>query len=154
MDFQLNLESESVGQAHPARPITIEPQASVRTALRTLAEHRTGAVLICRDKRLLGIFTERDALRLMATNANLDAPIEEHMRKEPITLAPSATLGQAVQQMSAGKIRRLPIVDSQGIPVGMLKVSGLLRYLVEHFPKVVYTLPPAPHHKTKDREGA
>jgi CBS domain-containing protein len=154
VDFQLNLESEPISQAHPARPTTLEPQATVRTALRTLAEQRTGALLICRDKRLLGIFTERDALRLMATNADLDAPLEEHMRKEPITLGPSATLAQAVKQMSEGKIRRLPIVDSQGIPVGMLKVSGIVRYLVEHFPKVVYTLPPAPHHKTKDREGA
>ena len=37
---------------------------------------------------------------------------------------------------------------------GVLKVSGILHYLVEHFPKVVYTLPPEPHHKTAAREGA
>jgi hypothetical protein len=36
----------------------------------------------------------------------------------------------------------------------MLKVAGILNYLVEHFPKVVYTLPPDPHYKPNDREGA
>lgn len=154
MDFQLNLESEPVSQAHAARPILLEPTATVRTALRTLAEQRTGAVLVCRDKRLIGIFTERDALRVLACNANLDAPLEEHMRKDPVTLSASSTLGQAVERMSEGGFRRLPIVDAQDHPVGMLKVSSILRHLVEHFPKVVYTLPPAPHHKTKDREGA
>ena len=33
-------------------------------------------------------------------------------------------------------------------------INGLLHYLVEHFPKVVHTLPPAPHYKSADREGA
>jgi hypothetical protein len=56
--------------------------------------------------------------------------------------------------MSVGGFRRLPIVDDQGNVEGVLKVSGLLHYLVEHFPKVVYTLPPEPHYKTAAREGA
>lgn len=154
MDFQLNFESEPVGQAYPAKPLVVSPETTVRAALRTLAEQRTGAVLICRDKRLVGIFTERDALRLLADGANLDVAIEQYMRKEPLTLSAGATVGEAVTRMSEGGIRRLPIVDQQGSPVGFLKVSGILRYMVEHFPKVVYTLPPAPHHKTKDREGA
>jgi hypothetical protein len=63
-------------------------------------------------------------------------------------------VGKAIGLMSAGGFRRLPIVDDQGKPVGLLKVSGILHYLVEHFPKVVYTLPPAPHHKMGEREGA
>ena len=37
---------------------------------------------------------------------------------------------------------------------GNLSASSILHYLVQHFPKVVYTLPPAPHHKTQEREGA
>ena len=56
--------------------------------------------------------------------------------------------------MSVGGFRRLPIVDNQGNVEGLLKVSGLLHYLVEHFPNVVHTLPPEPHYKSADREGA
>ena len=125
----------------------------MRTALRAMAEQRTGALLVCRDKKLVGIFTERDALRLLANNTNLDAPLEQHMTADPVVLGPAGTVGEAVEQMAEGGIRRLPIVDSQGVPTGLLKVSGILRYMVEHFPKVVYTLPPTPHYKPKDRDG-
>jgi hypothetical protein len=56
--------------------------------------------------------------------------------------------------MSFGGYRRLPIVDDKGRPTGLLKVPGILHYLVEHFPNVVYNLPPTPHHSTQEREGA
>jgi hypothetical protein len=56
--------------------------------------------------------------------------------------------------MSKGGYRRLPIVDEAGKPTGILRVKGILRYLVEHFPAVVYNLPPEPHQTTQQREGA
>jgi len=119
-----------------------------------LQQHKTGAALICHEGRLVGIFTERDALKILAAGSNLDVPVSTVMMADPITLRPKDTVGKAISLMSAGGFRRLPIVDAAGKPTGLLKVTGILRYLVEHFPKVVYTLPPAPHHKTSEREGA
>jgi hypothetical protein len=72
----------------------------------------------------------------------------------PVALSISDTVGCAIQKMSSGGYRRLPIVDDEGRPVGLLKVSGILHYLVEHVSKVVYTLPPEPHYSTQQREGA
>jgi predicted transcriptional regulator len=80
--------------------------------------------------------------------------VADVMIRNPVTLRKSDTVGRAIGLMSAGGFRRLPIVDEQGQIQGVLKVSGILHYLVEHFPKVVYTLPPEPHHKTVTREGA
>jgi CBS domain-containing protein len=110
--------------------------------------------MVCRDMKLLGIFTERDALRLLADGANLDQPVAAVMVRDPVTLRTDETVGKAIGLMAAGGCRRLPVVDAHGRVTGVLKVSGILRYLVEHFPKTVYTLPPAPHHKTVQREGA
>jgi CBS domain-containing protein len=76
------------------------------------------------------------------------------MVKNPVALRPTDTVAHAIGLMSAGGFRRLPIVAADGKVTGLLKVSSILRYLVEHFPKVVYTLPPEPHHKTGTREGA
>ena len=76
------------------------------------------------------------------------------MARNPVTLHKDDTVGKAIALMSAGGFRRLPLVDEDGKVTGLVKVSGILHYLVEHFPKVVYTLPPAPHHKTTTREGA
>jgi CBS domain-containing protein len=71
-----------------------------------------------------------------------------------VTILSSDTVGVAIAKMSSGGYRRLPLVDEENRPVGMLKVSGILRFLVEHFPKMVYTLPPSPHHRMQQREGA
>ena len=154
MDFQLHLETETVERAHPAKPICAAPEDSIRTVLRILQEAKTGAAMVCRDGKLLGIFTERDALKLLAQGADLSAAVSTVMIGNPTTLRAKDTIGAAISLMSSGGFRRLPILDSSGKITGVLKVSGILRYLVEQFPKVVYTLPPAPHHKTAEREGA
>ncbi len=154
MDFQLHLETETVENCYPAPPLCAAPDDSVRAVLRMLREGRTGAAMICTKGTLVGIFTERDALRLLADGANLDAPVSQVMVRNPVTLRSTDTVAHAIGLMSAGGFRRLPIVDGQGQVQGLLKVSGILHYLVEHFPKVIYTLPPEPHHKTLTREGA
>lgn len=154
MDFQLNLDSETVEHAHPAVPVCVDGLTTIREVFAQLKQDMRGAVLICRDGVLEGIFTERDALRLMAEEANLDGPIESVMVKSPVTLSNSDTVGKAIAMMSEGGYRRLPIVDAENRPVGIVKVSGILHYLVEHFPKVIYNLPPTPHHTTQRREGA
>ncbi len=154
MDFQLNLHTEKVDQVASPDPICLTPQTPLREAFRLLKQHRTGALLVCQDEALVGIFTERDALKLMAAAADFDVPLESVMTKEPITLCESDTVGKAIAKMSYGGYRRLPIVDGQGRPQGFLKVSSILHYLVEHFPAVIYNLPPEPHHATQEREGA
>ena len=156
MDLQQNLSSETVGHAHPApaEPVSFETTTTVREVLHRLKELRTGAALICRDGILVGVFTERDGLKLLAQGADLDMPIEQVMTRDPITVSQDTTVADAIAQMSSGGYRRMPIVDQDGRPTGLLKVAGILHYLVQHFPNIVYTLPPQPHHATQEREGA
>jgi predicted transcriptional regulator len=154
VDFQLHLETETVEHCYPSKPLCAAPDDTVRAVLRLMQAERTGVAMVCIEGRLLGIFTERDALRLLADGTNLDAPVSQFMVRNPVTLRTSDTVGKAIGLMSTGGFRRLPIIDGEGKILGVVKVSGILHYLVEHFPKVVYTLPPAPHHKTNTREGA
>ncbi len=154
MDFHLNLDSESADQVAGSEPVCVEPNLSIRDVLHRMKEQRRGAVLVCQGERLVGIFTERDALKLMAAETDLDVPVEKVMTTEPETLADSDSVGAAITKMSKGGYRRLPIVDADGTPKGFVKVSSILHYLVEHFPSVVYNLPPNPHHSTQTREGA
>jgi CBS domain-containing protein len=154
VDFELNLTSETVQQLPPEAPLCVEANTSVRDVFTLLKHERAGAVLVVRNEALVGIFTERDALRLMAGGLNLDTPVEQVMVPDPVTVAASETVGAAIRKMSAGGYRRLPIIDEEGRPVGIVRVSSILHYLVQHFPQVVYTLPPEPHHATQQREGA
>lgn len=154
MNFQLNLNSETVEHAYSVDPICLKPGDSVREAMRQMRDTKTGAVLVCLDGTLTGIFTERDAIRMLASSAKLNDPLEAHMARDPVTISEEDTVGKAIAKMSYGGYRRLPIVDDKGSPKGILTTSGILHYLVEHFRDMIYNLPPSPHHSTQQREGA
>jgi CBS domain-containing protein len=119
-----------------------------------MRQQRVGSVLVCQDKRLLGIFTERDALKLLAGGGELDRAVEQVMTRNPITLRVDDTVATAIRKMSFGGFRRLPVVNGGGRVAGIIRASQIVHYLVEYFPKTVYTLPPKPHPVTHEREGA
>ncbi len=154
MSFHLNLNTDTVNQCHPAEPLCLAPTASVGEALRQMKEHNRGAVLVCHDQIVIGIFTERDALKMMAAGASFNVLLEQTMTPDPVLLRARDTVGKAITIMAQGGYRRLPIVDDQGRPTGIITVEGIMHYLVEHFPAVIYNLPPEPHHFTQEREGA
>ena len=154
VDFQLSLESEGVGSAYPDQPLAATPDESVGNVLQLMRVQRTGSVLICEGSRLVGIVTERDALKLMAGTTNFSTPVREIMSSPPATVASSATVGEAIRRMAEGNYRHLPIVDNHHKPTGVLAVQGIVHYLVDHFPETVYNLPPEPNSKSREREGA
>jgi len=154
VNLEQHLKTETVNEAHPVEFVGVAPSDSIRSVLQRMRDEKTGSVLVCSDGQLKGIFTERDVLKLLAGEPELDAAIETVMSQEPVAVLSSDTVGKAISKMSLGGYRRLPVVDETGCAVSVLKVSGILRYLVEHFPDLVYTLPPEPHHRMKEREGA
>ena len=104
VDFQLHLETETVEHCYPAKPLCAAPDDSIRTVLRQLAEARTGAAMICAGERLVGIFTERDALRLLSDGANLDAPVSQVMVQNPVTLRRTDTVAHAIGADERGRL--------------------------------------------------
>ena len=154
MVFDLHLDTETVGHLNLPMPLCIAPEVPVREVFRQLQETKRGSVSICRDGKLVGIFTERDALNLMALGGEMDVAIEKVMSSQPATVLATDTVRSAIEKMSGGGYRRLPVLDEEGRPVGLLKVSTILHYLVEHFPAFIYNLPPQPNQRVNQREGA
>ncbi|HEX4129482.1 MAG TPA: CBS domain-containing protein [Pirellulales bacterium] len=153
MDIELQVSTDTVEQAGVVEPLVVEPGTAIRDVLRLMRAYLSGSVLICRDGKLLGIFTERDALRLMARGGSMDAAIETVMIERPVTIRPGASISHAILRMSSGGYRRLPIVDSSGCAVGIIQVSGIIHYLAELFPNTIYNLHPAAEPVTHEREG-
>ena len=153
VDFQLSLESEGVGSAYPDQPLAATADDTIGNVLQLLRAQRTGAVMICEGSKLVGIFTERDALKQMASGADLSAPVRTVMSSPPATIASTATVGDAIRIMAEGAYRHLPIVDQNHTPTGVLAVHGIVHYLVDHFPEAVYNLPPDTK-AARAREGA
>jgi CBS domain-containing protein len=152
--FQLHLSTETVERLSPPHPLCFDAQVPVRDVIQAMQTRARGAAVICREGVVAGVFTERDALKMMATSAALDVPVEHVMTRDPVVLSIQDTVEKAIITMSRGGYRRLPIVDQQGRPVGIVRVKQILHYLVEHFPAAIYTLPPNPNVATKEREGA
>ena len=159
MDFQINLNTETVDECCSSGPLCLAPTDTVAEAMRRMKERNRGAALVCHNQMVVGIFTERDALAMMATAmisgaANFEVPLERAMTPNPTVLRAGDTVGKAITLMAKGGYRRLPIVDDRGQPTGFVKAESIMHYLAEHFPKVIYTLPPKPHSTTQAREGA
>jgi len=154
VDFQLSLHSEGVGSAYPDQPLAATANESVGQVLQLLRAQRTGAVLICDGEKLVGILTERDALKLMAGGGDFSKPVRDVMSRQPTTVLSTATVADAIRVMAEGGYRHLPIVDGDGKPTGMVAVHGIVHYLVDHFPETVYNLPPDPKASPREREGA
>ncbi len=153
MNLGDDLRTETVLRASPLPPVRIDAELPVRTALELLREMGRSAVLVCEGERLEGIFTERDALRILASKGDLNAPIRDVMARNPVTVRHTDSIGTAINKMSTNRYRRLPIVDDQGRPTGLLDVSGVIHWLVDHFPSAVYNLPPVAKPAMDEREG-
>jgi len=90
---------------------------------------RTGAImLVDADGRLAGLFTDSDLARLFEqrNDVALDAPISQVMTKQPVVIGPAARMVEAMEILKARKISELPVVDSEGRPVGMLDITDLI----------------------------
>ena len=107
------------------RPIVqLSPSATVREASRLMARERVGAVLITEGERLLGIFTERDALgRVLARQLDPEATqLDSVMTADPVTVSPAATAIEALRLMRDGGFRHLPVtVDDDLVGVVSLR---------------------------------
>jgi signal-transduction protein with cAMP-binding, CBS, and nucleotidyltransferase domain len=154
VSFELCLNSVLVGHIPCDKAICVPQTLTVREVLGKLQAERGDSVVISDGSRILGIFTERDALRMMAVGADLSVPIGSAMTAKPAVAKMGESLANVIQTMAKGGYRRLPIVDAPHGEIRLLKVAHILHYLAEHFPKIVYNLPPMPHQTASVREGA
>ena len=112
----------------------IPVEASVADAIRLMLDHHVGAVgVIDSERRVAGIFTERDVLKKLAL-AGRDpekTPLREVMTT-PVEMATQATgPGEALAAMVERHFRHLPVVDNDGHLLGMLSIRNLLQWRVD-----------------------
>jgi len=150
------LRADSVSALRLREVCQANPSTPIEQVVRCMAERRSGCVLVRDDGgEVLGIFTERDFVnRVVTQGLDVSLPIEAVMTPRPTTIAAGASVLHAVEVMSGGGYRHLPVVRDDGQPVGVLSVKDVVHYLVEYFPAQVYNLPPTPELQQPVREGA
>ncbi len=113
--------------------VALEIPASLKSAISTTKEGGKGYVLLTREGIPEGIITERDVVRLLSQDIDLDSPAIEHATKTLITVKHSRTLFHALDLMLENNVRRLVVVDEEGVFQGVLNMEELLSYLEEEF---------------------
>ena len=95
------------------KPLTLAPTATVSEACAAMYARKVGAVLVAdADRKLLGIFTGRDAVRLLAEGLDAKSTrVDAVMTKNPTTLGPKATAMDALLLLADCGFRHVPIVD-------------------------------------------
>ena len=136
--------------------LRIASGSSVSQVIDTVQRHRSGAVLVCEGKRLVGIITERDVLmKVIRRDVSYADPVDKFMTRDPRTLTPDSTIAEAITLMNEEGFRNIPIVDTHtGEPVALFRVQDVIDHLAESFTEHVLNLPPRPDQKLETPEGA
>jgi len=109
--------------------VTIEPTATVPEISARLAEHRIGAVVVMdRAEQILGIVSERDIVRSIATNGSrtLEMTAGQLMTRAVHTASPDMTVEGAMRKMTIGRIRHLPVMQDDTI-IGMVSIGDVVK---------------------------
>ena len=131
-------------------PLRAEP--AVAKALEVMSSKNLGALLVVEKGRVVGIFSERDALRKrLYEGKGLDRPVREVMTANPEVLTPHDPIALAMNRMGMGGYRHVPLVDGERRPVGMLVMRDVVRYIVRFFPNVALNVPPHSVHEPPER---
>lgn len=110
----------------------IRPGQPVLDAIRMMAEHHVGALLVMEESRLSGIVSERDYARkvvLMGRSA-ADTPVRDIMTTPVVTIAPDETIESAMRTMTTQRFRHLPVAV-HGRVLGVVSIGDLVKCVID-----------------------
>ena len=111
---------------------SIPPEAPVLEAIRAMAEHHVGALLVMRGAELLGIVSERDYARkvILKGRSSSATPVTEIMSSPVTTVAPATSVEKAMRIMTDRRIRHLPVTEDRRV-AGVISIGDLVKAVIE-----------------------
>jgi CBS domain-containing protein len=110
---------------------SVEPDTPVLEAIRAMATHQVGALLVMSEGALRGIVSERDYARkvILLGRASADTPVRDIMSSPVVTVQPDTTVQACMQLMTDRHVRHLPVTDA-GKVVGMVSIGDLVKAVI------------------------
>jgi CBS domain-containing protein len=110
--------------------LTVAPEERLGEAAKRMVGRGVGAVIVTQDERLVGILTERDLLKAVASGYNEDARVRDWMTRHPETIDASDSTDHAAALMIHGGFRHLPVMDGQRV-AGIVSIRDLMRVALQ-----------------------
>ena len=128
--FRGQLLGEHLDALGIAAPEIVDAGADVNDAIGRMHDKGIDCVLVTEDGRLVGIFTDRDAVVKVAGKPVAAGPIADLMTRDPVVLRHDETIAVAINKMAVGGFRHIPIVED-GRPTGVVTARDVFRHLIE-----------------------
>jgi len=112
----------------PPALFSVEPQVAVLEAIRAMANHHVGALLVMSGASLLGIVSERDYARkvILLGRSSSDTPVRDIMSAPVLTVGPEDSASRCMQLMTEKRVRHLPVIEG-GRVIGMISIGDLVK---------------------------
>lgn len=108
--------------------VSISPEATVYSALELMAAKNVGALLVMKDKQVVGILSERDYARkvILEGRSSLKTSVENIMSSKVLYVTPSMSVDEGLAVMSDKRCRHLPVIQDKEL-VGMVSIGDLVK---------------------------
>ena len=113
--------------------VTVAPDATVKSLIALLDEHRIGALVVSTDGRSVdGIVSERDVVRRLHTSGAdvLELPVSAIMTAEVETCAPDVSIEHLMRLMTDKRVRHVPVV-AQGVLTGIVSIGDVVKHRID-----------------------
>ena len=107
---------------------TAAPADDLQSTINALDQKRVGALVICEGERVVGILSERDLVRAVASHGRdaLSKPVSDYMTQDVVFAEPTETVGVLMERMTDRRIRHLPVIQN-GRLVGVVSIGDLVK---------------------------
>lgn len=154
MTLEQELQAEKVAHLDLSGFCQIASGTSVRETLDQMRQAGYNVALVVDGNKLIGVFTDRDVLRKVATEPDTwDRPIDEVMTPDPITVLPDSSAADALWLMGDKHFRNLPVVGQDGLIMGNMTYRAIVGYLAARYPVEVLNRPLRPDQFPRKAEG-
>jgi len=109
----------------------VTPYDTVQHALQMLTDKRIGAALVMDGERLVGIFSERDVVHLVAKTPNFDqsTPVGKVMTTQVLGVSPETTVDECMGLMTERRFRHLPVMKDNMV-VGVVSIGDIVKEVI------------------------
>ncbi|HEV7604242.1 MAG: hypothetical protein QOG32_513 [Chloroflexota bacterium] len=130
LSFHGRLLGEHLDELGAPAPLTAGPDTPVDAAIARMQQAEADCVLVVVDDRLVGIFTDRDAVVKAAGSRLSSFRVRDFMTPDPVVLRHDDPIAIAIHKMAVGGFRHIPIVEN-GRPTGVVTARDVFRHLAE-----------------------
>jgi CBS domain-containing protein len=111
---------------------SITPDAPVLEAIKHMAEHRVGALLVMGGEKLVGVLSERDYARkvILQGRSSAQTAVSEIMSSEPLTVGPDTDVFDCMRLCTDSRIRHLPVVQGDKV-IGVISIGDLVKAVID-----------------------